>query len=227
MSWQLLDEMNEWEPETDKLLHVLPITGCVFRKIYFDPGLARNVSTMVSPMDLVINYWAKSMSTAPATEEPRFYPPEIKEMERAELWREIQYTTEQPTDAKKIDTRDDDASREFLEQHRWLDLDDDDFPEPYIVTIHKASSQVVRIKARYDADGIQFSAKDHRVSRINAIEYYTKYDFIPNPDGGIYGLGFGQLLRPINEAVNSSLNMLIDAGHLQNAGNGFIGEGLS
>lgn len=55
----------------------------------------------------------------------------------------------------------------------------------------------------------------------------TKYDFIPNPDGGIYGLGFGQLLRPINEAVNSSLNMLIDAGHLQNAGGGFIAKGLS
>jgi chaperonin GroES len=49
MSWQVLDEMPEWEPETDKLLHVLPITGCVFRKTYFDPGKGRNVSLMVDP----------------------------------------------------------------------------------------------------------------------------------------------------------------------------------
>ena len=59
------------------------------------------------------------------------------------------------------------------------------------------------------------------------MEYYTKYDFLPNPDGGIYGIGFGQLLRPINEAVNTTLNQLIDAGTLQNTGGGFIGKGLS
>jgi chaperonin GroES len=59
------------------------------------------------------------------------------------------------------------------------------------------------------------------------VHYYTKYDFMPNPEGGVYGVGLGQLLKPINDAVNTSLNMLIDAGHLQNAGGGFIGKGLS
>jgi chaperonin GroES len=44
MSWQLLDEQPEWEPETDQLLHLLPIVGCVFRKSYFDPSKGRNVS---------------------------------------------------------------------------------------------------------------------------------------------------------------------------------------
>jgi chaperonin GroES len=43
-SWQLTEEMPEWEPDTDKLLVILPIVGCVFRKKYWDPALGRQVS---------------------------------------------------------------------------------------------------------------------------------------------------------------------------------------
>src|SRR6185436_13377813 len=65
MSWQLLDEMPEWEPETDKLLHILPIAGCCFRKSYFDPAHGRNMSLLVLAPDLVISYYAKSLELAP------------------------------------------------------------------------------------------------------------------------------------------------------------------
>lgn len=222
MSWQLLDEQKEWEAETDQLLHVLPICGCVFRKTYFDPSRGRNMSLMVNPFDVAINYHAKSLEIAPrVTEKIRLYPVEIKEMERAGLFREIEYTGAPNQDG------DDDAPQMFLEQHRNLDLDDDDFPEPYIVTVHEDTSRVVRIRARFEASGVHFSKLDHRINKIEPIHYYTKYDFLPNPDGGVYGLGFGQLLRPINEAVNTTLNMLLDSGHLANTGGGFIGKGLS
>lgn len=226
MSWQLLDEMPEWEAETDQLLHLLPIAGCVFRKSYFDPGKGRNCSTMVSPMKLVVNYHAKSMETAPrATEELQFYPHEIAEMELSGLW----IPPKQPygiAENKAGQAGDDDAPHDFLEQHRRWDLDDDGYAEPYIITIHKSTRHVCRIVANYDEEGISLNRKGE-VSKIDPVGYYTKYDFIPNPDGGIYSLGFGQLLRPINEGINTTLNQLIDAGTLQNAGGGFIGKGLS
>ena len=225
MSWQLLDEMPEWEPETDTLLHVLPIVGCDFRKSYFDPEKGRNCSLRVSAMNLVINYKAKSMDTAPRlSEELLFYPNDIETMFRADLWLEPEVPFGQAKDAQDGDK---DAPHEFIEQHRTWDLDEDGYAEPYIVTVHKESHQVVRIVARYDADGIHFSGRTHKIVKIEPIHYYTKYDFLPNADGGIYGVGFGQLLRPINEAVNTTLNQLIDAGTLQNTGGGFIGKGLS
>lgn len=224
MSWQLLDEQTEWEPETDQLLHLLPIVGCAFRKTYFDPGKGRNCSFVVSPMNLVVNYHAKSLEIAPRlTEEIKYYPIEIEEMTRAGTWMEPRVPFGLPENAEG----DDDAPHEFLEQHRWWDLDEDGYPEPYIITVHKTSRQVVRVVARYDADGIQFSNLTHKIVKIDPIHYYTKYDFLPNPDGGIYGIGFGQLLRPINESVNTVLNQLIDAGTLVNTGGGFIGKGLS
>ena len=229
MSWQLLDEQTEWESETDTLLHILPIVGCAFRKSFYDPSKGRNASLMVSAMNFVVNYHAKSLETAPrCTEEIKYYPLEIEEMFRGGLWLEPKIPFGQAQAMGSSNDADDmDAPHEFLEQHRSWDLDEDGYAEPYIVTVHKESRQVVRIVARYDADGIKFSNLTHKIVKIDPIHYYTKYDFIPNPDGGIYSVGFGQLLRPINEAVNTTLNQLLDAGTLANTGGGFIGKGLS
>ena len=222
MSWQCLEEMKSWETDTDKMLHILPIVGCCFRKTYYDPSVRHNASVLVLADNLIVNYAAKDMETVPRqTERIEFYPNEIEEQIRAGLF--IDQVYQKSSDAGD----DDDAPIEFLEQHRWLDLDDDGYNEPYIVTVHKQSSKVARVVARYDVDGIKFDQREGRVVQIEPVHYYTKYDFLPNPDGGIYGLGFGQLLAPVNESVNTALNQLFDAGSLANTGGGFIGRGMS
>jgi chaperonin GroES len=67
MSYQLLEEMTEWQDETDRLLLILPIVGCAFRKSYFDSAERRPFSILTQAKDLVVNYWAKSMETRPAS----------------------------------------------------------------------------------------------------------------------------------------------------------------
>jgi chaperonin GroES len=224
MSWQLLQEMDEWEEETDKLLHVLPIVGCEFRKTYYDPTEGRNMSVRVAAKDLVINYWAKSLTTAPRlTELLNYYPHEIEEEKRSGRWLDQDYGRSLTADQ----AHDDDAPVEFFEQHRRIDLDDDGYAEPYTVTVAKDSMKVARIVARYDAEGIMFSSETNQLAKIVPVDYYTKYDFMPNREGGIYGEGLGQLLTPINAAVNTTINQLLDAGHLANLQGGFIGKGLS
>jgi chaperonin GroES len=224
MSWQCVEQMEEWEEETDKLLIILPIAGCMFRKSYFDPGLGRNVAVLANSMNVVINYWAKSLGTAPRiSEEIKLYPVEIKESELNEIFLKHEYGTATGANG------DDDAPHEFIEQHRRWDLDGDDYPEPYIVTIHKATGKVARICARYEQEDVTLQGVGGQgtVRAIRPTQYYTKYDFLPNIEGGIYGMGFGQLLRPINTSINTTLNMLFDAGHRQIVGGGFIGKGLS
>ncbi len=222
MSWQLLDEQEEWEPQTDRMLVTLPIVGTMFRKSYFDPGLQRNVSETVTALQICVNYKAKSFDTAPRVSEIlKLYPHEVEEMIRAGVFLDDEYGEDQDAG------QDEDALLTFIEQHRRWDLDGDGYAEPYIVTVALESGRLARIKAAYDMDGVFFSSKDHRIRKIDVIPYYTKYGFIPNPDGGVYDVGFGHLLYPINEAVNSTLNQLFDAGHLANAGGGFVGSGLS
>src|SRR5262245_618361 len=221
MSWQCLTQMKEWEDEVDKLLHVLPIVGTVFKKTYNDPKHRRNFGLMVRAENLVINYRAKSMELAPRiSEELSLYPQEIESNIRAGLFINQTYP------AENTETNDEDAPRKFIEQHRWLDLDDDGFREPYIVTVHKQSQKVARIVARFEIDGIEANDSG-KILHIEAEHYYVKYDFLPSMDGGIYGTGLGRLLRPINKAVNTTLNMMIDTGHLNVVASGFIGKGLS
>lgn len=220
MSWQLIEEMPEWEPDTDRLLHVLPITGIVFRKTRFDNVEGRNRSDMVLAEDLVINYHAKSMEDAPRiTHIIRLYPHEITERVRGGVF------LDQDLGLAKDAGDDPDKEHKFLEQHRLMDLDDDGYPEPYIVTIHEDTAKVMRIVARYDGDSVSVNDAGE-VKQIIPQRHFTKFGFIPNPESAIYDLGFGTLLHPINESVNTILNQVIDAGTIQVAGGGFISKGL-
>lgn len=121
--------------------------------------------------------------------------------------------------------QDDTTPYSIIEQHTYLDLDDDGYKEPYIVTFHRESAKVLRITARFD-DNTMYFDDDGELLKIEPIQYYTKFGFIPNPDGSFYDMGFGTLLGPLNEAVNTLINQLIDAGTLNNMQSGFIGKGL-
>jgi len=101
----------------------------------------------------------------------------------------------------------------ILEQHCILDLDRDGIGEPYIVWVDKQSRKVLRIQIRYEVDQNGAPTKDKE-----PLEYFTHYQFLPNPDG-FYGLGFGFLLAKINFALNKLTRMFIDAGELSTVGN--------
>ena len=227
MSWQLLNEQEEWEPQTDTLLVALPIVGTMFRKSYNDPSQRRNVSETVDAYTLCVNYHAKSFETAPRqTESIRLYPWEIEERIRAGLFLDDDYGSDSMGEDDHSDQDDEDAPTTFLEQHRRWDLDDDGYAEPYIVTVARDSGKIARISAGYEMAGVTWT-KAGKVRKIDKVAYYTKYGFIPNPESKVYDIGFGHLLYPINEAVNTTLNQMFDAGHLQIVGGGFVGSGLS
>lgn len=234
MSYQLLEEMPEWEPQTDALLGQLPIVGGAIRKTFYDPVEKSNRSLFVPITNLVWNFYATCFEAAPRhTEIVRLYPTEIETLERSELFLPLIYGPGSDIsddngggDDNPSDGADPDAPHVFLEQHRRFDLDGDGYAEPLVVTVHKRSAQVVRITARYEADGIT-ADKDHKIVKIKPADNYTLYPFLPNPKSGSHPIGFGHLLKPLNEAINTSLNQMFDAATLQNAGGGFIGTGLS
>lgn len=230
MSYQLLAELPEWEEDTDKLLVMLPIVGCCFRKVYFDPSLGRNTTRLVTADRLVVNYWARSLEDCPrVTEEMRLYPYEIQERIRSKRFVDFDYSNaaaaDDQRDKEKPDPEDEDAPHLFLEQHRLLDLDDDGYPEPYIVTVHHASQQVCRIVANYTEESVNLG-EDGKVAAIRKQQYYVKYLFLPSPDGGFYGWGFGWLLKDIAEAINATMNEMLDAGHLANIQGGLVSSAL-
>lgn len=228
MSWQLLEEMSGWEEDMDKLLIMLPVVGTMFKKTYWDSLTETNCSHLVLPKNLVVNYWTKNLRDAERISEIiEMSPRKVKERQQSGMWLDISLGSAPAPQgqANMPNTVDETTPYTIIEQHTFLDLDDDEYKEPYIVTFHLESHKVLRIVARFDHTTIKLNEKG-KISRIEPIQFYTKFGFIPNPDGSFYDIGFGVLLGPINESVNTLINQLVDAGSLNNLQSGFIGKGL-
>lgn len=239
MSYQILEEDEAWEDNHDRVLITVPIVGCAFKKTYFDPARGHNVSENCLAKDIYIPYFAKSLETASrVTHVLEVSGNTILANERQGLFSPHDSTLppifeglSNPLEAAKSQaqgitpaTDDPEVPFQLLEQHRWLDLDGDGFDEPYIVTVQKDTPHLCRIVARFTSTAIKRNRKGEIFS-IKATNHFTKYPFIPSPDGGIYDLGFGALLGPLNASINTLINQLLDSGTLSNTAGGFLGRG--
>lgn len=246
MSWQLSSQIEEWEEETDKLLVQLPIVGNMVRKVWYDTVQSRPRCRVIDPGKFIVNDGAKTLNDIPrCTEEMSLYPAEIIERKTAGLFLDV--ALEEP------ETDDKSAPHEFVEQHRRIDLDGDGYPEPYIVTVHVRSEQVVRILADFEDTDVIYETQTQTIETEKLIQdpvtggvtlamvpeqievpvgvksitrgsYFVSYQFLPSMDGGFHGTGLGLLLGDISESINSIINMLMDAGHMSSLGGGFLGS---
>ncbi len=215
MSYQLGSQIEEWEETTDQLLVVLPIVGTVVRKTWFDPAAGRPRVKLIDPSAFVINSKCRTIEDAPRVGEVlSLFPAEISERKATGQFRDVNFC--------EVEGEDPDAAQEFIEQHRRLDLDGDDYPEPYIVTVHKKTRMVARIVADFE-DGDVMMGPNGVVS-IRRGSYFTPFHFLPSIDGGFFGTGLGFLLGDISESINTIINMMMDAGHMASRGGGFLGS---
>lgn len=273
MTYQMIEQDEGWEEEHDKALMVAPIVGCSFTKTYYDPVKAHNCSQHVLAMDLVVDYFAKSLETADRiTHVFKLYDREVQERKLAGIYSPVDVSLPGAPDGKEVaDKRqgttppvwDHRTPRVILEQHLYLDLDGDGYEEPYAATVDEFSRKLLRLVPRFaevitrqsleakslmarlsdpmlaqlppneqariieqtQMQALALEAEPPEVLRIIPQHYFTKFPFVPSPDGGFYDLGYGALLGPVNESVNTLINQLVDAGTLQNLQGGFIGRG--
>jgi len=243
MSYQILEEDEAWESEMDKALITQPIIGCAFKKSMFDPIRGKNISENILAKDLVVNYWTKTLETAPRITHILFYSKnDIYERVVRGLWKDV--GVERPTESGSLgenrtlnaasikaqgltppQPNDHSTPYEILEQHRYFDFDGDGYEEPYIIYVRRDTRKVARIVARYFESSVQRNDKGV-ILRITPEHCFTKYPFIPSPDGGFYDLGFGVLLGPLNESINTLINQLVDAGTMSVTAGGFLSRGI-
>ena len=251
MSFQVMEEDAQWEDSTDRALIVQAIMGCAFKKTYSSSSRHCVVSELVMPKDLVITYYAKSLETAQRlTHVIGLSRDEVEERIRRGLFSRPNERTA-PVDLNDPDSAiprgmppqgvieetqneisgiqrpalDDDTPVIVLEHHFWLDVDGDGMREPYIAFVREDDGTLYRLVARFEEEKVERN-EANQILRIEPEHYFTKYEFIPAPDGSIYGMGFGMLIGATNEAVNSIMNQRIDAGTMSNLGGGFLARGI-
>lgn len=240
MSYQLLEEDSCWEEQLDRSLLSVAIVGCGFTKTHRKDG--QQISEFVQAKDFIIDYYAKSVEGCGfKTHRYELYRNDLHERMVAGTMRDCRDDSWYNSDA--VITNDRTTASEdkrtglteptpdmgtpftILEHHCWMDFDGDGYAEPYIITTEYGSEEVLRIVARWDREEDVLRNDKKQIIKIIPTEYFTKRPFIPSPDGSIYDIGFGVLLGPLNEAVNSAINQLFDAATLNNTAGGFLGRG--
>lgn len=239
MSWQLGVQNRNFKKDKNALFLGVAVHGSFFTKTYFDAlKKKRPCIDNVRPTDLVINYNCgpiriedvrRKTHIIPSTLAEMYayvnngyftqLPKPIEDIERNQYNVMVDQATGLQPGQAKIRT---DKPVRLLEQHFYLDMNDDGNFLPYIGTIDEESGQLLRLTIGYEADPVGTPLKDYE-----QIQYFTHYKFKENPDG-FYGLGLGATIGDLNSAINIMTRQVIDAATLANDGNmsGFISERL-
>ena len=233
MNYQIMEVMEEFDPDMDQLLFYLPLSGSTFKKVYFDEAKQRAVSKFVPAQDLVVPYAASDLATASrVTHVLRMDGNDIRKMKLAGFYRDVELSKYNQEDEvrEKIDdiqgtsrTYSDEVYT-ILEMHVDLDIEgfEDMAPDgeptgiaiPYIVTLDEGSGNILSIRRNFE-EGTGISKK---------MQYFVHYKFMPGL--GFYGFGLIHMIGGLGRAATSILRQLIDAGTLANLPAGFKARGV-
>jgi len=234
MNYQIMEVMEEFDPDMDQLLFYLPLSGSTFKKVYYDQAKQRAVSKFIPAQDLVVPYAASDLATASrVTHVLRMDANEVRKMQIAGFYRDVElskYDEGEDEVRQKIDELQGtsktytDEVYTVLEMH--VDLDIEGFEDmgldgeptgialPYIVTIDEGSGEVLGIRRNFE-EGTEIAKKQ---------QYFVHYKFMPGL--GFYGFGLIHMIGGLGRAATSILRQLIDAGTLANLPAGFKARGV-
>jgi len=227
MNYQLTEVMSEYRPEHERMLYNLGLAGSAFKKVYYDPGMGRQVAMFIPAEDLIIPYGASSVRTSErVTHVMRKTKNELAKLMAAGFYREVDLgePTTIHTDIEKQKAKDqgysitDDERYQTLEVHVDYDMpgykDEDGIALPYVVTIDRATTDILAIRRNWNPDD------ENRLKR----QHFVQYTYIPG--FGAYGLGLINLIGGYARAGTSIIRQLVDAGTLSNLPGGMKTRGL-
>jgi len=226
MNYQVTEQMPEYFDEFERMLFHLPLIGSAFKKLYYDATVKRPKSEFIPIDQFYISYYATDLSNADRyTHVISRSPVELKRDIKAGVYEDVELSS--PSGyigtpfSEKMDTiiglsptSDNDPQYVLLEQHCYLDIEEEDIPLPYIVTVEQQSRQVLSIRRNYKQD-------DPNKEKVN---HFVHYRFVPG--FGFYGLGLIHFLGNLTMSATAAMRSLIDAGQFANLPGGFKAKGV-
>jgi len=233
MNYQLTEVMSEYRPEHEKMLWSLPLAGSAFKKVYYDPSKGRQMAMFITAEDIVVPYGASSLETAErVTHVMRKTKNEVLKLQEAGFYSDVDLgepsmelddIEKQKAEEQGMTALQDDRFR-ILEMHVDLDLPGYEHKNkkgvptgialPYVVTLEKATRQILAIRRNWYEDDALHIKRQH----------FVHYQYIPG--FGFYGYGLIHLIGGYARSATMLIRQLVDAGTLSNLPGGLKSRGL-
>ena len=233
MNFQLTENMHEFRPEHERMLWSLPATGSAFKKVYYDPSIARQISIFIPAEDILLPYGTSNIQNCyRLTHVMRKTKNELVKLQQAGFYLDVDLgepdkATDEINKAKDKETGFSDLNDDrftLYECHVDLDLkgfeDEDEDGEPtgvalpYVVTFIRGTNTVLSIRRNWREDD------ELKLKR----QHFVHYQYIPG--FGAYGFGLFHLIGGFAKSATSLMRQLIDAGTLSNLPGGLKSRGL-
>ena len=232
MNYELTEVMVEYRPEHERMLYSLGLSGSAFKKVYFDPGLGRQVALYIPAEDVIVPYGASNIESAErVTHVMRKTKNEMIKLQAAGFYRDVELgdpmsffsdVEEVKAEQSGVSLTSDDRYTLF-EVHADLNIDGVDgadneeslqVAKPYVVTIEKGTGEVLAIRRNWNPDDSLTLKRQH----------FVHYAYVPG--FGFYGLGLIHIIGGYARAGTSIIRQLVDAGTLSNLPGGLKSRGL-
>jgi len=233
MNYQIMEVMQEYRPEHERLLLSVSLSGNAFKKVYFDPSLDRQTALFIGSEDIIVPYGASNLESAErVTHRMRKTQNELRKLQVSGFYKDVDlgepHRVIDDVEKQKAEEQGFSASMDdrfqILEMHVDLDLEGyEDVDKkgaptgialPYIVTIEKGTSTVLAIRRNWLEDDKLKLRRQH----------FVHYGYIPG--FGFYYFGLIHLIGGHTQAATSLLRQLVDAGTLANLPGGLKARGL-
>ncbi len=232
MNYMLMEQMEEYTPDTDQLLFYLPLAGSAFKKIYFDEIKQRAVAKFVPAEDLVVPYYATDLKDCERiTHVVKMSENDVLKQQKAGFYRDVELIAKQAEKSPIQDKLNElegvkpSGNKEYqydiLEMHVDCNLEEFEMESsekkvklPYIISIDEGSGQILSIYRNYNQDDDTEARK----------EYFVHYKFLPGL--GFYGFGLIHMIGGLSRSATQALRQLLDAGTLANLPAGFKSRGI-
>jgi hypothetical protein len=232
MNYELTEVMVEYRPEHERLLYSLGLAGSAFKKVYFDPGLGRQIALYIPAEDVIVPYGASNIESAErVTHVMRKTKNEMVKQQAAGFYRDVVLgdpmsffsdVEEAKAEQSGVSLTSDDRYT-ILEVHADLNIDGVDgadneeslqVAKPYVVTLEKGTGEVLAIRRNWNPDDSLTLKRQH----------FVHYAYVPG--FGFYGLGLIHIIGGYARAGTSIIRQLVDAGTLSNLPGGLKSRGL-
>jgi hypothetical protein len=227
MNYRLTEQMPEYRPEHERMLFNLGLAGSAFKKVYYDPGLRRQVSLFVPAEDVIIPYGSSGARTAErVTHLMRKTKNDVKKLQVSGFYRDVDLgePVQIHTDVEKKKAEEQGYSVNEDDRYQIAEIQvdwnlkgyeqEDEIALPYIVAIDRGTNKVLAIYRNYEEDDETYAKRQHLV----------QYDYVPG--FGAYGMGLIHIIGGYARAGTSLIRQLIDAGTLSNLPGGMKSRGL-